>query len=246
MTVNELQIRQCKLTNGGLWPVPGVRWHGLVWKYFDVMLESGHGAVVYCISLNICNLYWKSDFFFFSSSLRENTMCGGVKVLKNKNMSIFIISKENSLSGCGGLNGCAFVYSQLWSKPFWKWHIQDTQSLGKRLSVYQEHESKLLRIEVMRLQSRTECTPELGKPILAFTSRVEYWFQRVASFWLPWEKIFSKSISDSYLSNSYSYMETSKWTGISKILEYEHICAFNTCLEISDQAVLKRFRSTSC
>lgn len=184
------------------------------------------------------------SFFFFSSSLKENTMCEGVKVLKNKDMPTFIISKENSLSNCGGLNGCAFVCSQLWSKPFWKWHIQDTQSLGKHLSVYQEHQSKLLRTEVMRLQSRTECTPELGKPVLAFTSRAEYQFQRVVSFWLSPEKIWS--ISDWYLSNSYSYMETSKWTGISKLLEYEHIRTFNMCLETSGQAVLKQFESTSC
>lgn len=178
--------------------------------------------------------------FLFSSYLRENTMCEGVKLLKNKNMSFLIISKENSLSNCVGLNVCAFVYSQLWSKQFWKWHIEDTQSLGKPLSVYQEHQSTLLRIEVMRLQSRTECTPELEKHLLAFTNRVEFLFQSLASWWRPQEKIFSKSISDWYLSNSYSYMETSRWTGISKILKCEHICAlkdvhWNTCLEISDE-----------
>lgn len=55
----------------------------------------------------------ESLIFFFSSCLRESTMYGGVKVLKNKSMSVFIISKENSLSNCGGLSGCIFVYSQL-------------------------------------------------------------------------------------------------------------------------------------
>lgn len=44
---------------------------------------------------------------FITSVERENTMCGGVKVLKNKYMPIFMMSKENSLSNCGGLNGCS-------------------------------------------------------------------------------------------------------------------------------------------
>lgn len=160
------------------------------------------------------------------------------------NMSI--ISKENSVSNCGGLNDCTFVYSWLWNKSFWKWHIQDTQSLGNRLSVCQEHHNNLLRIEVMRLQSRTECTPELEKLFLMFTSRAEFQFQRAASFWLPREKIFSKSISDWYLRNSYSYIETLEWTGISKILEQEHIMGIELWALKFLTSCAKQFRSTSC
>ena len=79
------------------------------------MLDSGHGAM-YTVFLLTLVTSVESLIFFFCSSLRESTMHGGVKVLKNKNMSIFVISEENSLSNCGDLNGCTFVYSQLRSK----------------------------------------------------------------------------------------------------------------------------------
>lgn len=82
------------------------------------MLESGHGAVVYCIPPNMSKLFWKSGFIFFSS-LRGSIMHEGVMVLKNKNMSIFIISKENILSNWWS----AWLCSLLQVMKFWKSHI---------------------------------------------------------------------------------------------------------------------------